>query len=64
MCYSTAPIKRALIEEALRVLIDVRAAQLRQSSYRDRLVSVRARTGALRLRKSVTEILREDRNRS
>jgi len=64
MRYSTARTKRALVEEALRTLVDVRTAELRRSSYKDRLVSIRSRTGALRLRKNVADILREDRSRS
>ncbi len=64
MQFSTARTKRALVEEALRTFVDVRTAQLRRASYKDRLASIRGRTASLRLKKSVTEILREDRNRS
>ena len=63
MRYSTARTKRALVEEALRTLVDVRTAQLRRSSYKDRLASIQARTSGLRLQNGVTDILREDRNR-
>jgi len=64
MRYSNARTKRALVEEALRTLVDVRTAQLRRSSYKDRLASIRGRTTAMRLKKSVTELLREDRSRT
>ena len=64
MRYSNARTKRALVEEALRTLVDVRTAQLRRSSYKDRLASIRGRTTAMRLKKSVNELLREDRRRT
>ena len=64
MRYSNARTKRALVEEALRTLVDVRTAQLRRSSYKDRLASIRGRTTAMRLKKSVNELLREDRSRT
>jgi len=64
MRYSTARTKRALVEEALRTLVDVRTADLRRRSYRDRLAAIRGRTMSVRLKRSVTEILREDRRRS
>lgn len=64
MRHSSARTKRALVEEALRTFVDVKTAELRRSSYKDRLASIRGRTTALRLRKSATEILREDRSRS
>jgi Arc/MetJ family transcription regulator len=63
MRYSTARTKRALVEEALRTLVDVRTAQLRRLSYKDRLASIQARTSGLHLQNGVTDILREDRNR-
>ena len=64
MRHSTARTKRALVEEALRTFVDVKTAELRRSSYRDRLTAIRGRTASLRLGKSVTEILRDDRSRS
>jgi len=64
MRHSTARTKRALVEEALRTFVDVKTAELRRSSYKDRLASIRGRTTGLRLKKSATEILREDRSRS
>jgi Arc/MetJ family transcription regulator len=64
MRYSSTHTKRALVAEALRTFVEVRTAQLRRSSYKERLASIRSRTSALRLGKSVTAILHEDRRRS
>ena len=64
MRHSTACTTRALVEEALRIFVDVKTAKLRRLSYEVRLASIRGRTTGLRLRKSVTEILREDCSRS
>jgi Arc/MetJ family transcription regulator len=64
MRYSRARSKRALVEEALRTFVDVRAQELRRSSYQDRLAAIRGRTSSVRLKKTAMEILREDRNRS
>jgi len=62
MYHSTARTKRALIEEALRTFVDVKVAQLRQSSYKNRLASIQGRTSAPRLKRSATDILRKDRS--
>jgi Arc/MetJ family transcription regulator len=62
--YSDAPTKRALVEEALQTFVDVRAREQRRSRYGDRLAAVRARTGAIKLKRSAVDILREDRRRS
>ena len=64
MRYSKAHTKRALVEEALRTFVDVRARERRRSAYADRLASIRGRTSSIRLKKSASDILREDRNRS
>jgi Arc/MetJ family transcription regulator len=64
MQYSKARTKRALVEEALRTFVDLKSREQRRVSYADRLASIQRRTGSLRLKKSVVEILREDRNRS
>ena len=62
--YSKAPTKRALVEEALRTFVDVRAREQRRSRYGDGLAAIRARTDSVKLKRSVIEILREDRGRS
>ena len=64
MQYSKARTKRALVEEALRTFVDVRARERRSRAYADRLAEIRSRTSSIRLKKNVVEILREDRNRS
>lgn len=64
MRYSSTRTKRELVDEALRTFVQVRAAESRRSSYEDRLASIRNKTGKLRLGKSVTAILREDRRRT
>ncbi len=64
MRYSSTRTKRELVDEALRTFVQVRAAEHRRSSYKERLASIRIRTGTLKLGKSVTAILREDRRRT
>jgi Arc/MetJ family transcription regulator len=64
MRHSSARTKRALVEEALQTFVDVKTAELRRSSYKDRLASIRSRTTSLRLTKRTAEILGEDRSRS
>ena len=64
MQYSKARTKRALVEEALRTFVDVRAREQRRSAYADRLASIRSRTSSIRLKKSASDILREDRSRA
>lgn len=60
--YSKARTKRAVVEEALRAFVDLKAREQRRLSYAERLASIQKRTDSLRL-KSVIDILREDRNR-
>ncbi len=64
MQLSTAQTKKAVVEEALRTFVEVKAARLRRESYRDRLASVRARTTSMKSGRSVVDILRDDRSRS
>lgn len=64
MRFSKARSKRALVHEALRSYVDAKLSEQRRSSYRERLNAVRSRTSSLRLGKSATEIVREDRNRT
>lgn len=64
MRYSSTRTKRGLVAEALKTFVEVRAAELRRSSYKERLASIRSRTSGLRPAKSVTAILHEDRRRS
>jgi Arc/MetJ family transcription regulator len=55
--------KRAVVEEALRVYVQVRGAERRAEAYRDRLRRVEARLRDVRLRESPSALLRSDRDR-
>lgn len=61
--YSTARSKSALIEEALRVFVETRAAQRRRASYERRLMELRQRLAGVTLRESAVELVRRDRDR-
>ncbi len=61
MRYSNAKTKRALIDDALRTLVRVRAEESRRKSYRDRLIAVQNRLAGLSFRESTTEMIRQDR---
>ncbi len=64
MRYSKASTKRALVEEALRNFVDVKAAEDRRRTYAEKLAEIRRKTITLKLRKSPSEMLREDRDRT
>lgn len=61
MRYSKAKTKRALVEDALRTLVRVRAEESRRQSYQDRLLAVQSRLAGLTFRESASEIIRQDR---
>jgi Arc/MetJ family transcription regulator len=61
MRYSAARTKRALIEDALRTLVRVRAEERRRQSYRDRLSDLERRLRGLTIRESSLDLLRQDR---
>jgi len=61
--YSSASTKRGLVEEALRTFVDVKSSERRREEYATRVADIRKRTSNLRLRKSSSAMLREDRNR-
>lgn len=61
--YSRARSKRALVEEALQTFVEVKAAERRRESYRERMRKLDARLQGLRLRESPSEVLRGDRDR-
>lgn len=63
MRYSPARTKRALVEEALKTFVEVKAAERRRESYRDRLRKLDTRLQGLKLRESPSEVLRRDRDR-
>ena len=60
---SGARSKRAVIEEALRVYVDHKAAEKRRESYGARLAALERRTGKLALRQAPGDLLRSDRER-
>ena len=64
MRYSKARTKRALIEDALQTLVNVRAEEARRTTFRDRLRGVREFTDGLQLREGAVDLLRRDRDRS
>ncbi len=61
--YSTAKSKSALLEEALRTLVQVRARERATENYASRLRQVQQKLQNKVFRDSGTEILGRDRNR-
>jgi hypothetical protein len=61
--YAKSRSKRALVEEALETFVEVKSAERRRATYRERLTSLETRLSALRLRKSPSQLLRQDRQR-
>jgi Arc/MetJ family transcription regulator len=64
MRHSRARTKRALVEEALTTFVNVKSAEARRASYRERLQRLDARLRGLRLRRRPSEVLRTDRDRA
>ena len=56
--------KKAIVEEALKTFIAVKAQENRRRSYGERLRGLERRTAGLSLRKSPTQLLRADRERT
>ncbi len=61
--YSLAKSKSALVDEALRLLVEVRASEERRQTYEKRLLGVQQKLQKKPLRTSALDILREDRQR-
>jgi Arc/MetJ family transcription regulator len=59
--HSKAKTKRALIEDALRTMVRVRAEESRRKSYEDRLLAVQNRLAGLTFRESAADMIRQDR---
>jgi Arc/MetJ family transcription regulator len=55
--------KREVVEAALRTFVEVRTAERRRESYRDRARQVAERLQGVRLRARPSEVLRADRDR-
>lgn len=64
MRYSLATSKSALVEDALRTLVEVRSAEQRRQSYEDRLAKVQNALSKKRFRDSAADVLRQDRERA
>ena len=60
--YSGAKSKRALVEEALATYVAVKAEERRRLTYQERLQSVRAKAGAVRLKSDTREVVRSARD--
>ena len=61
--YSSASTKRGLVEEALRTFVEIKSSERQREQYAARVADIRKRTSKLRLRRSSSAILREDRSR-
>ena len=62
--YAQGTTRRAIIDEALRTFVEVKAMERRTASYKERVRDLDARVRTLRLRQSPQELLREDRRRA
>lgn len=62
--YSRAKTKRALVEEALRTLIEVRSAERRREEYRERSRALERKLSGLQLRDGPYALVRADRERT
>lgn len=63
MKYATTRNKSALIEEALRVFLQTRAAERKRASYERRLLGLRQKVQGVSPRESALDIIRRDRER-
>ena len=63
MQYAGVRSKKALVEEALRTFVRVKADERRRQTYSDRLRQLDARLHGLKLRTPPSVVLREDRHR-
>jgi Arc/MetJ family transcription regulator len=60
---SQARSKSALVEEALRLFVEVRSEELRRATYEERLLKVQQTVMKRRFREKGIDILRQDRER-
>ena len=56
--------RRAVLEEALRVLVEVKGAEQRADRYRERARRLESRLRGVKLRESPSALLRGDRDRA
>ena len=62
--YSSTKTRSALVEEALRILVEVRARERATENYASRLRQVQQKLQNRTFRDSAAEILKRDRSRS
>ncbi len=63
MKYTTARTKRALVEEALRMFVQVHESAKKREGYAARLREIRQKVANLQFREPPSEVLRRDRSR-
>lgn len=63
MRYSRGRTRRALLEEALETFVAVKAEERRRATYAERVRGLQAKLDHLRLRRSPSDVLQEDRER-
>lgn len=63
MRYSQARSKTALVEEALRLFVELRSQEERRKTYEERLLKVQQKVAGRRFRESAHDIVRADRDR-
>jgi Arc/MetJ family transcription regulator len=63
MRYAKSKTRSGLVEEALRTFVEVRSAEERRRTYRERLRALEDRLHAVRLRQTPRDLLRADRDR-
>lgn len=61
--YSATRTKRALVEEALRTFVEVKASERRRATYRERLAQLDRTLAEVTLGESPSDLLRADRDR-
>jgi Arc/MetJ family transcription regulator len=64
MRYSSAKSKSALIEEALRAFVTMRAEAARRLTYEERLYKLRRKLDVVELRERPSAVIARDRSRS
>lgn len=63
MQYTHTTTKRALLDEALKTFVRVKAEERRQRNYRQHLQDLQGRLGDLKFRESAHDLVRGDRDR-
>lgn len=64
MRFSRVRSKTALVEEALRVFVELRSSEERIRTYQERLLNVQQALAGKRFRESSLDVLRADREHS